>query len=196
MESWAIEDHFTFSVVKKDVRRVNYHCRARTIGCHWRVFASTMIDRELQVKKISSSYTSIAASVAAREVANTQNWLRRTVPQYLFVTKATKPIEIVETICMHYGEKVNYEAARLTKAALIADQLERQHEYFHKIPTYLQLLHQHNEELYTDLHTTADENGHQIFQRLFICPRQSRKSFQLIRKFMVVDGTFLKARFV
>ena len=196
VESWAIEDHFTFSVVKKDAKRADYRCRARTMGCPWRVFASTTNDGELQVKKVSGSHTCIAAPVAAREVANTQNWLRRTVPQHLFVTKATKPTEIVETIRMHYGEKVNYEAARLTKAALIADRLEHQREHFHKIPSYLQLLHQHNEGLYTDLHTTADENGHQIFQRLFICPQQSRESFQLMRKFMAVDGTFLKARFV
>jgi len=118
------------------------------------------------------------------------------VPQDLFVTKSTKPIEIVETIRMHYGEKVNYEAARVTKPAIIADRLEHQREHFHKIPSYLQLLHQHNKGLYTDLHTTMDENGHSIFQCLFICPRQSRASFQLMRKFMAVDRTFLKARFV
>ena len=196
VESWAIEDHFTFSVVKKDVKRVDYRCRARAMGCLWRVFASTTMEGELQVKKITSSHTCIAAPVAAREVANTQNWLRRTVPQHLFVTKATKPMEIVEPIRMHYGEKVNYEAPRLTKAALIADRVEHQREHFHKIPFYLKLLHQHNEGLYTDLHTTADVNGHQIFQRLFICPRQSRESFQSIRKFMAIDGTFLKAQFV
>jgi len=60
------------------------------------------------VKKISSSHTYIAAPAAAREVANTQNWLRRMVPQHVFITKATKLMEIVETIRMHYGEKVNY----------------------------------------------------------------------------------------
>jgi len=193
VESWAIEDHFTFSVVKKDVKRVDSRCRARAMGCPWRVFASTMMEGELQVMKISSSHTCIAAPVAAREVANTQNWLRRTVPQHLFVTKATKPMEIVETIPIHYGEKVNYEAARLTNAALIADRVEHQREHFHQIPSYLQLLHQHNEGLYTDLHTTAEVNGHQIFQRLFICPWQSRESFQSMRKLMAIDGTFLKA---
>jgi len=41
VESWAIEDHFTFLVVKKEVKRVDYHCRARAKGCLWTVFAST-----------------------------------------------------------------------------------------------------------------------------------------------------------
>ena len=97
---------------------------------------------------------------------------------------------------MYYGEKVNYEAARLTKAALIADRLEHQQEHFYKILSYLQLLHQHNEGLYTNLHTITDDNRSSTFQRLFICPWQSRQSFQLMRKFIAVDGTFLKARFV
>ena len=196
IESWSIEDHFTFSVVKKNAKRVDYHCRMRTMGCLWRVFASVAMDGELQVKRLCGSHTCIAAPIAPREVANTQNWLRRTVLQHLFVTKATKPMEIVETIQMHYGEKVNYEAARLTKAALIADRLEHQREHFHKIPSYLQLLHQHNEGLYTDLHTITDDHGLSTFQCLFICPWQSRQSFQLMRTFMAVDGTFLKARFV
>ena len=85
------------------------------------------------MKKISSLNTCIVVPVAAREVANTQNWVRRNVPQHLFVTKATKLMEIVETIGMHYGEKVNYEASRLTKAALIAHWLEHQREHRHKI---------------------------------------------------------------
>jgi len=147
-------------------------------------------------KRISTIHTCIAAPVSAREVANTQNWLQRIVPQHLFVTKATKPTEIVETIRMHYGEKVNYEAARVAKAALIADRLEHQREHFHKIPSYLQLLHQHNQNLYTHLYTIIDDHGNRVFQRLFICPQESRILFQSMRKFMAVDGTFLKARFV
>jgi len=34
------------------------------------------------------------------------------------------------------------------------------------------------------------------FLRCFICPAQSRASFSLCRRFLAVDGTFLKARFV
>ena len=32
------------------------------------------------------------------------------------------------------------------------------------------------------------------FQRVFICPAESRLSFQHMRKFMAIDGTFLKAK--
>jgi len=166
------------------------------MGCHWRVFGSITIDGELQAKKLSGLHTCIAAPPLARKVVNTQNWLQRTVPQHLFVTKATKPMAIVETIRMHDGKTVNYEVARLTRAPLISDRLEHQREHLHGVPSYLQLLDQHNEELYTELHTTTDNNGNYIFQRLFICPSQSHKSFQSMRKFMAVNGTFLKTRFI
>ncbi len=34
------------------------------------------------------------------------------------------------------------------------------------------------------------------FLRCFVCSEQSRTSFSLCRRFLAVDGTFLKARFV
>lgn len=34
------------------------------------------------------------------------------------------------------------------------------------------------------------------FERIFVCPTESRASYTLCRRFIVVDGTFLKARFV
>ena len=34
-----------------------------------------------------------------------------------------------------------------------------------------------------------------VFQRVFICSKESRDSFLHMRKFMAVDGTFLTARF-
>lgn len=193
IKSWSIEDNFMFSVVKKDAKRVDYRCRMRTMGCPWSVFASVAMDGKLQVKRLSGSHICIAAPIAQQEVANTQNWLQKMVPQHLFVTKVTKPMEIVETIGMHYGEKVNYEPARLMKVALIGDRLEHQREHFYKIPFDLQLLHQHNQYLYADLHTITDDNGSSTFQCLFICPWQSRESFQSMRKFMAVDGIFLEA---
>jgi hypothetical protein len=34
------------------------------------------------------------------------------------------------------------------------------------------------------------------FQRIFVCPAQNRQSFQLCRRLIALDGTFLKARFI
>lgn len=47
-----------------------------------------------------------------------------------------------------------------------------------------------------DVNTIDNCYGGRVFQRVFICPVQSQLSFIQMRKFMAVDGTFLKAPFV
>lgn len=98
---------------------------------------------------------------------------------------------------MHYDVKVNREAARNTQASLVRDGIEHQREKFKHIPAYLALLHSKNPLLHTKLHTINNENTIcPTFQRVFICPVQSQLSFIQMRKFLAVDGTFLKARFI
>jgi hypothetical protein len=37
---------------------------------------------------------------------------------------------------------------------------------------------------------------HDRFQRIFVCPAESRATFHASRRLVAVDGTFLKARFI
>lgn len=197
IENWAIKDHFQFIVLKKDESRADYRCRHRTTSnCSWRVFASKNRKDEIEAKKINREYTCAGANITQREISNTQSWLRRVVPQHLFVTKATNPKEIVDCIRIHFNTKVNYKSARITKPTLMKYRKEYQCEQFKKIPAYIALLHSQNDHLYTDLQTVTSSNSQQAFQYLFICPHQSQQSFTQMRKLMAVDGTFLKAWFV
>lgn len=98
---------------------------------------------------------------------------------------------------IHYSVQVSKEAARLTRATLIGDRIEHQREQYKKIPAYLALLHTKNPLIVIDLHTIYDaDSGIDTFQHVFICPLQSQSSCIHMRKFMAVDGTFLKARFI
>lgn len=142
------------------------------------------------VKIVQPQHTCVGAGHSTREVWNTQFWLRSTVPKHLFVTRSTKPREIIESMQMHYNVRVNMEAARLTREAMIQDRLKHQAQQFRQIPAYLAKLQASN-ELHTSLFTVDG-----IFQRVFICPAQSRSSFCQMRRFMAVDGTFLKSRFI
>ena len=54
------------------------------------------------------------------------------------------------------------------------------------------LLRSRHSNIHVDLQLGPDN----IFQRVFICPNRSRQSFTSMRKFLAVDGTFLKSRFV
>jgi len=122
----------------------------------------------------------------------------RVVPLHLFVTKSTELLEIIDCLRIHYHVKVNYESARITKSTLVKDRREHQCYQFTKIPAYIALVKHQNPEIHIHLVTTTaqEDNNQNAFQRLFICPHESRQSFRHMRKFLAVDGTFLKARFV
>lgn len=198
IQNWAITENFEFSVPIKDLTRVNYVCHQKPTGCPWRVFASrTQQNHDICVKIVNNRHTCAGANPTIRNVANQQSWLRKAVPEHLFVTKSTEVHEIVDCIRIHYNKTVNYEAARLTKATLVRDRRDHQCAQFKKIPGYLALLHQKNPNLYTNLYTIdGGIDQPRTFQRVFICPAESQQSFLHMRKFMAVDGTFLKARFV
>lgn len=190
IENWAISEHFSYRVPLKDTTRVDYRCRDQKSGCNWRVYAS-LFNGELRIKIVEAKHTCAGASQTPREVSNTQAWLRRTVPKHLVVTRDTGVREIIDCMQMHYHVKVNREAARLARSMLVKDRLQYQQEQFQQIPAYLTLLHEKNHFLFTDLHISNNS-----FQRVFICPVQFQLSFIQMRKFMAVDGTFLKSRFV
>lgn len=63
---------------------------------------------------------------------------------------------------------------------------------FKQIPNHIALLQAKHSDIHVNLQVGPDE----IFQRIFICPNQSRQSFIHMRKFLAVNGTFLKSRFI
>ena len=93
---------------------------------------------------------------------------------------------------MKYQLSTTSKAARLVKAYLVKDTHKDHEQQFQHLPAYVTALKIHNPKLHSDiLYTSA--NG---FKRLFICPEESRPSFQYLRKFIAVHGTLLKARYV
>jgi len=198
LEGWAVDDHFAFRVKHKDQRRADYVCRME--GCSWRVYASKNQGGEIEVKILSERDTCIGRQKPPRETYNTQLWLRRAVPHHLFVTRDTTIREILKSIRLAYGVSVNREAARLACASLINDRIEHQQQQFCQLPAYLALLRSKTPWIHTALHTIVDNSAEdeyrRCFQRVFICPAESQLSFIQMRKFMALDGIFLKARFV
>ena len=73
------------------------------------------------------------------------------------------------------------------------DTVEDQSHRFRLLPSYVAVIQQSNETPYIRLSSHQNTN---CFQRLFICPAESRESFQHCRHFIAVDGTFLKSKFI
>lgn len=92
---------------------------------------------------------------------------------------------------MRYKLATNSEAARL-KVYLLKSGQEDQLRQFQQLPAYTSLLKLHHPMLHAEMQCTPENK----FHRLFICPHKSQLSFQHMRKFIAVDRTFLKARYV
>lgn len=88
---------------------------------------------------LNSKHTCTGSKQTHCETANTQSWLRWTVPKHLFVTWDTEVCEIINCMELLYMVCVNQEAAQLTCVILIQDWLEHQQEQFCQIPAYLAL---------------------------------------------------------
>jgi hypothetical protein len=197
VEDWAIRDQFEFQTLKKDKSRASYACCHKHSGCQWQLMASYNDDRKIEIKKLDRDHSCAGLAVRNGNTANQQSWLRRVVPNNLFVTRATTPQEIIDSIRMHHAQTPSYKAAWLARQSLINDRREHQVQQFQQIPAYIAQLKKANPGVATDIQFEPNtESKEQTFQRLFICPDESRSSFTHMRKFMAVDGTFLKARFV
>src|SRR5258705_5022426 len=94
LQDWSIQNQFEYQVVKKDKSRAQYCCRYKKSGCLWSLYASYNTNIEIEVKSIHSQHTCAGVGGSDYSIANTQSWLRRVIPQHLFVTKATKVQEI------------------------------------------------------------------------------------------------------
>lgn len=70
--------------------------------------------------------------------------------------------------------------------------LHEQRAEFTKLPAYLQRLRDVNPNV--NIHLSIHPETRK-FQRVFICPGESRDSFRHCRHFIAVDGTFLKSKF-
>lgn len=140
------------------------------------------------------------AALFARATCNSQAWLLRHVPKHLLVSKKTTPREVIDSIQIYYGEEFNYQAAHQVCMSLSHNELAYERNAYQLLPSYLFRLCKYNPYLYSNLEMVPGTNsaGKSIshLHRIFISPAGAQLSFQQCRRFVVVHGTFCKARFV
>lgn len=107
---------------------------------------------------------------------------------------------MINSIQIHYGEEINYQAAHQVCMSLSHNELDYERDAYQLLPSYLFRLHKYNPYLYSNLETVPSTNsaGKSIsrFHQIFISPAEAQLSFQQCRRFVAVDGTFCKTRFV
>ena len=192
IEDWAIKEKFSFKVLDRDRTRVIYGCT--TQGCQWRVRAHHTNQEDVKISILVPEHTCLPGNGGKRtSVAGSQVWLQRHIPKYLNITQATKPREIIDCLRIQFGEILEYKAVSRLKTNLLDNTLEGQREGFRQLPQYVNSILQANPNTYVRL---SSDDATYRFRRIFICPAQSRSSFRSCRRFIAVDGTFLKTKFV
>lgn len=185
-----MREKFHFEITHKDKDRVLYRCRDSQ--CDWRVRGNCRPEGDVEITVLNTGHTCVAP-LAPRSVASNQEWLQVELPRIMEVTRHTKPKDIVDLVRVQFGEKIDYQVALVARNALATDSLEAHRQSFQQLPSFLRAIKDTNPNTYTNLTLTGDANR---FHRLFICPDVSRASFSFCRKFIAIDGTFLKGRFI
>jgi hypothetical protein len=120
------------------------------------------------------------------------DWPDGVVSRHLAVGKATTPQQIIDLLRVQFAEEIDYKRAQECRLRLLDGDIGKQRSSFQLLPTHKELLEMSSPAVHVEL----QRDRHERFQRAFVCPAESRASYTLCRRFVVVDGTFLKARFV
>ena len=97
----------------------------------------------------------------------------------------------MDCVRVQFTKCIDYQVALRVQNALTQDSLSEYRSSFEQLSAYIRTLKRSNPTTYTHLH--IHENR---FLRVFICPQPLRSLFPFCRKFIALDGTFLKGRFI
>lgn len=90
----------------------------------------------LELRVTRREHTCYTSGIAKFPTSASKDWVDEATPQHLLVTKTTKPQEIVDTIRIHFAEKISYKVAQVCRQRLLDGGLGKQHYSFQLLPTY------------------------------------------------------------
>ncbi len=189
----SVKHKFSFKTTHKNTTRARYQCSNK--DCPWLVTAhlSKENNNEIIVDKVVSEHVCIGDSQAKRGAASCQEWIQKVIARHMNV-KSNAPIkEIRSMIQIQFAENVGYKVCQQARLGLQGGDLATHQLSFELLPVYIDLLRQKASRSHTDLEICQRTNR---FLRIFVYPRQSRGSWLHMRRFVAVDVTFLKGRFI
>lgn len=189
----SIKYKFSFQVPHKNAKRARYRCTNK--ACPWIITAHLNKNNlnEVIIDKVVSNHICAGDAQAKRGAASCQEWIQKVIARHMNV-KADTPIkEIQPMIRIQFAENVGYKVCQVARLGLQGGDLATHRLSFELLPAYIDLLRIKAPRAHTNLEICLQTNR---FLRIFICPRQSRDSWIHMRRFVAVDGTFLKGRFI
>jgi hypothetical protein len=137
LDNWAVAAKFTYRTAKKGKTVARYICAGRDSGCRWACNASKQEDSGmLELRVATRQHTCWDGGLAKFSSSSNRTWLDEAASQHILVTKTTKPQEIVDTISIHFAEKISYKVAQQCRLRLLDGGLGQQRYSFQLLPAY------------------------------------------------------------
>jgi hypothetical protein len=90
----------------------------------------------LELRVTRREHTYYTGGVAKFSASASKDWVDEAALQHLLVMKTTKPQEIVDTIRIHFAEKISYKVAQVCRQRLLDGALGKQRYSFQLLPAY------------------------------------------------------------
>jgi hypothetical protein len=193
LDDWAVKLKFSFRVQARDSTRAVWVCAYASEGCFWRCRACYNSDEYLWTLVIvNGEHSCIQSQQKTHSSASKKDWLDRTIAANMAVTTNITLQQIMDFIRIYYAETIEYDRAQRCWLRFLDGNIGTQRRSFQ----FLLVYQRHWIKLYPGIHVALECDIYRRFKRIFICSSGSRTSFQMCRRLVAVDGTFLKSRFV
>jgi len=93
-------------------------------------------DQIVKITKIDALHTCLGLAVGESSPACNAQWLALKVPMIITINSKTSPNTIINTVHLHFHQKIIYKAANHVKANLCNDMVKCQWELFAQLPAY------------------------------------------------------------
>jgi hypothetical protein len=138
LDNWAVAAKFTYRTPFKSPIKARYICSQA--DCRWTCNATKQPDGMFELRVTRREHTCWAGGIAKFSSSASKDWLDEAASQHLLITKTTKPQEIVDTISIHFAEKISYKVAQLCRQRLLDGGLGYQRYSFQLLPAYCDAL--------------------------------------------------------
>lgn len=191
LRNYADEQHFQFAVWKRDKNRIVLKCHDN--NCSWIVrFSRPNRDLPLRLTSKEGNHSCLGSVQRSRGSQSNLLWVLSKIKTEMEIDNNLKTKHIISHMLRNHGIKISYSLAHHAKETVLLETTTSQQALFALLPSYIQRL------MNADPTTTAilESDDNQQFRRVFVCPGPAISAFRFSRRFMAVDGTFMRSRFV
>ena len=189
---------FSYKIADRNKKRSVLKCSGDGCAAYIRIHYSTKIE-QFVIGKFLDDHSCQGSLQAPRGSQRHHEFLVSLLQNGFAVNKDTKVKEIQQYFKHQSGIEIPYTTAHKAKEAVMNESTEAQREQFSLLHSYVEELKIVDPDTMADLSISTESAAVGVvsrFQSVFVAPGAARHAFRTMRRFIAVDGTFTKNRFI